>query len=368
MNKAILLSLVAALTCAAEPGRVWTPAEAKAWYEKQPWLLGANYLPANAINQLEMFQADTWDPARIGLEFSWAQKLGMNTMRVFLHDAAWKQDPAGFEKRLDEFLGIAAKHGIRPMLVFFDSCWDPFPKPGRQRAPKPGVHNSGWVQSPGAERLASDAALPELEKYVRAIVKRFGRDARVLAWDVWNEPDNPNTSSYGKVELKNKMERVEKVLPLIFAWVRAEKPVQPVTSGVWVGDDWTAKGPLTAIQKTQLSQSDVITFHDYNGPAKFADRVRQLKTYGRPLICTEYLARNAGSTFEAILPIAKKEGVGMINWGLVQGKSQTNLPWDSWQTPYVGREPKIWQHDIFHADGKPYIASEPGFLKKISGR
>lgn len=363
MRAALLTLTLCMMPALAEP---WPAEKAQQWYARQPWLLGANYLPANAINQLEMWQAGTWDPKTIDIELGWAQGIGMNTMRVFLHDLAWKRDPQGFLKRLDEFLAISARHGIRPMLVFFDSCWDPHPAPGPQRAPRPGIHNSGWVQSPGAKLLASDAAIPGLERYVRDVVKRFARDPRVLAWDVWNEPDNPNTSSYKASELPNKEERVAKLLPLVFAWVRQEKPTQPVTSGVWVGP-W-GRQSLAPIHRIQIEESDVITFHNYEEPARFEARILELAPYGRPLICTEYLARNAGNKFENILPIARKNNVGMINWGLVAGRSQTNLPWDSWQKPYVGREPEVWQHDIFHADGRPYIAGEPGFLRKTANR
>lgn len=368
LSRRSLLAMPVAAGLARAAASRWSAADAHKWYGQQQWLMGANYLPSNAINQLEMWQASTWNPSINDKELGWGQSIGMNTMRVFLHDLAWKQDPEGFKKRVDQFLAICEKRGIRPMLVFFDSCWDPFPRAGKQRNPTPGVHNSGWAQSPGAELLASDAAIPGLEKYVRDVVERFAGDSRILAWDVWNEPDNTNDSSYGKRELPNKKERVAKLLPLTFQWVRAESATQPVTSGVWVGDEWSDAAKLPAIQRMQLDLSDVITFHDYNGPKKFEARVQQLKTYGRPLICTEYLARNAGSTFEAILPIAKSEKVGMINWGLVAGKSQTYLPWDSWQKPYVGREPEVWQHDIFHRDGRPYMEKEPGFLREMSGR
>src|SRR5215207_5856293 len=110
---------------AAAQSEKWSEQKAKDWYAKQPWLVGANYVPATAINELEMWQAATFDPKRIDTELGWAESIGMNTMRVFLHDLVWKQDPAGFKKRIDTFLGIAAKHKIRPMLVLFDSVWDP---------------------------------------------------------------------------------------------------------------------------------------------------------------------------------------------------------------------------------------------------
>ena len=141
----------------------WSEQKANEWYQKQPWLVGSNYAPASAINQLEMWQADTFDPKRIDLELGWAQALGMNTMRVFLHDLLWQQDPEGFKRRLDTFLRIAEKHRIRTMLVLFDSVWDPNPKLGKQRAPRPGVHNSGWLQSPGAKAIQDPAEHARLE-------------------------------------------------------------------------------------------------------------------------------------------------------------------------------------------------------------
>ena len=149
----------------------WSTQKANQWYAQQRWLVGSNYIPADAINQLEMWQADTFNAAQIDKELGWAESIGMNTMRVFLHDKLWEQDAEGFKKRIDQFLAIAAKHGIRPMLVFFDSCWDPDPKPGPQHPPIPGVHNSGWVQSPGRAVLADTANYPRLEAYVKDIVR-----------------------------------------------------------------------------------------------------------------------------------------------------------------------------------------------------
>ena len=101
-----------------------------------------------------------------------AEKIGMNTMRVYLHDLLWKQDSVGFTKRLNEFLTIADKHKIKPVFVIFDSCWDPYPALGRQREPRPGIHNSGWVQSPGAVALTDPAQYPRLETYVKGLGRR----------------------------------------------------------------------------------------------------------------------------------------------------------------------------------------------------
>jgi hypothetical protein len=348
----------------AQPAR-WTKEKAAAWYATQPWLVGANYIPANAINELEMWQADTFDTKRIDLELGWAQSIGMNTMRVFLHDLLWQQDQAGFRKRIDQFLAICARHGIKPMLVLFDSCWDPAPTLGKQRAPTPGVHNSGWVQSPGAKALADTSRRPGLQAYVAGVVGAFRSDSRILAWDIWNEPDNTNGSSYGKQEPKNKVALVEALLPLAFEWARSANPSQPLTSGVWQGD-WSSPDKLSATAKIQLDRSDVISFHNYDGPAEFEKRIKWLQPLGRPLVCTEYMARGNRSTFEAILPIAKQYKVAAINWGLVAGKTQTNLPWDSWQNPYVNRQPAVWHHEIFRLDGAPYKKEETEFIRKIT--
>ncbi|WP_236585457.1 cellulase family glycosylhydrolase [Dyella sp. EPa41] len=360
-----LAATFAAPTQAREASGRWTPAEAKAWYDKQSWTLGSNYVPANAINELEMWQADTFDAARIDLELGWAQKLGMNTMRVFLHDLLWQQDPAGFKQRIDRFLAIAAKHDIKPIFVLFDSCWDPEPKLGPQRPPIPGVHNSGWVQSPGVA-MTDPSQYPRFERYVKDIVGSFGKDNRVLAWDVWNEPDNPGGGNYDPKEPKDKVALVAKLLPQVFTWARSASPMQPLTSGVWHDDDWSDPSKLNAVERTQLEQSDVISFHNYGWPEEFASRVRQLKGYGRPLICTEYMARGAGSTIDGVLPLAKKLDVGMVNWGFVEGRSQTIMPWDSWLRPYTQQPPTLWFHDLLHGDGTPYRQREAEILRALS--
>lgn len=342
----------------------WTPKQANAWYARQPWLVGANYLPSNAINQLEMWQADTFDPVTIDRELGWAHGLGMNTMRVFLHDLLWEQDADGFSRRLDRFLAIAERHRIRPMIVLFDSCWDPDPKLGRQHAPVPGVHNSGWVQSPGTRALADPRQRARLESYVRGVVGRFARDRRILAWDVWNEPDSPAATYPGQP--KDKEALVAALLPSAFVWARAAEPSQPVTSGIAWGDDWTPGGRHSAIERTQLFESDVMTFHEYGWPEKFADRIRQLRPYGRPILATEFMARGTGSTLDGVLPIAKRADVGAYSWGFVDGKEQTRLPWDSWKRPYVTEEPTIWFHDLLHTDGTPYRAAETMLLRALS--
>jgi len=341
----------------------WSAEKANGWYAKQRWLVGSNYIPADAINQLEMWQADTFNPAQIDKELGWAESLGMNTMRVFLHDKLWEQDAPGFKQRIDEFLTIASRHKIKPLLVFFDSCWEPEPRLGPQHPPIPGVHNSGWVQSPGRTGLADTANYPKLKAYVQGVIGAFAKDERILGWDLWNEPDNGAEGHSAAAQ--EKFANVATLLPQVFAWARAANPSQPLTSGVWHNEDW-ALAKLNAIERVQIEQSDVITFHVYDWPEVLERRIQQLAVYGRPIICTEYLARGAGSTFDTSLPIAVTHRVGMINWGFVLGKTQTNFPWDSWQKPYTGNPPTVWHHDIFHADGKPHRQAEADQIRALT--
>jgi hypothetical protein len=363
LKRLFLVFSLSATVVAAESR--WSEKRATTWYQNQPWLVGANYNPATAINELEMWQPETFDPATIEKELAWAESIGMNTMRVFLHDLLWQQDPAGFKRRIDKFLQISSRHGIKPMFVLFDSCWDPQPKLGRQREPTPGVHNSGWVQSPGAKALSDPSHYPRLRAYVKGVVGAFAKDSRVLAWDVWNEPDNTNDPAYIRLEPKNKIELVENLLPQVFKWTREANPSQPLTSGVWRGE-WSSEDRMTKVDKIQIANSDLVSFHNYSTPEDFEKRVKWLMRYNRPLLCTEYMARSAKSTFQGSLPIAKKYGVAAYNWGLVAGKTQTYLPWDSWQKPYVNREPSIWFHEVFRSDGTPYSKDEVDLIRALT--
>ena len=365
---AALIAVAVHATVAQAQKARWPEQRANAWYAQQPWLVGSNYVPKSAINQLEMWQEATFDPEEIEKEFAWAEAMGMNTMRVFLHDLLWQQDAGGFEKRVDQFLTIASRHHIRPIFVLFDSCWDPLPHLGLQHPPIPGIHNSGWVQSPGAAALADANQYPRLKAYVHGVVGAFAKDDRILAWDVWNEPGADNLGSYPNEELKDKTALVTMLLPQAFEWAREANPMQPLTSGVWAVDTSLDGANLGELQQIQLRESDIITFHNYSWPENFKREVMWLKKYGRPVICTEYMARSVGSTFDTVLPIAKQERVGAINWGFVAGKTQTYLPWESWQHPYILDQPPVWFHEVLSPDGTPYRQAEVDLIRQLTGK
>jgi hypothetical protein len=341
----------------------WTVEQAADWARAHPWLVGCNFIPSTAINQLEMWQADTFDLPTIDRELGWAQELGFNSVRVFLHDLLWTQDQEGFLRRMERFLDVAEKHKIGVVFVLFDSVWDPKPQLGNQRAPRPRVHNSGWVQSPGAEVLKDPARQLQLAGYVRGVIAHFKDDRRVHAWDVINEPDNTNGSSYGKLEPPQKPDLALRLTRKAFTWARESEPSQPLTSGVWQGD-WSGDR-VAPMVRFQLDASDVISFHSYDSLPKLQHRVAALRRLGRPLLCTEYMARPQHSTFEAILPYLKEQKIGAYNWGFVAGKTQTLYPWDSWQHPYDS-EPPVWFHEILRGDGSPYDANEVSLIKRLT--
>ena len=333
--------------------RRWSPEKANEWYARQTWLVGCNFIPSNAINQLEMWQADTFEPATIDRELGWAAEIGLNTVRTFLHDLAWQADPEGFKQRISQFLDIACRHGIRPMLVIFDDCWNSKPQVGTQPVPKPGVHNSGWLQSPSVSVVnQGPAAWGHLETYVKDILSSFADDERILLWDLYNEPGNSGNK--------------EKSLPLVqavFDWARDINPSQPLTVGLWFDNE-----PLNEFQ---LAASDVITFHHYWEMEKLETEIRKLKTYGRPVICTEWMARTLGSVVKTHLPMFARENVGCFHWGLVAGKTNTIYQWKELNTVQESIDlqvgPKVWFHDLLCADGTPYDPTEIEVFKKLTG-
>lgn len=324
----------------------WSSEKANQWYENQPWFRGANFTPSTAINQLEFWQAETFDPETIDRELGWAAEIGMNIMRVYLHHAAWQVDQDGFKQRMENYLTIANSHGISTMFVIFDDCWNPTFQTGLQPEPKPGTHNSGWIRDPGDLLYSDPDLMPVLEIYVKDILSTFRDDERIVMWDLYNEPGN---SGYGNKSME--------LLANVFTWARTVNPSQPVSVGVWHGD-------LVDLNQFQLDNSDVITYHNYSNAFEHQAAIDSLKLLGRPMICTEYMARKFGSTFEAIMPILKENKIGAINWGLVDGKTNTKYAWGD--VVEGGGEPEPWFHEIFRKDGKPYKASEVDVIRQLS--
>lgn len=325
----------------------WSKEAINEWYEQIPWPVGCNFIPSTAINQLEMWQNDTYDPKTIDRELAWAEAIGFNTIRVYLHDLAWRENSELFKENISDFLEIASSHHIKVMFVLFDDVWNDNPVAGAQPEPIPGVHNSGWVRSPGSEMVADQSRWQELENYLMDILVTYGQDDRILMWDLYNEAGNSQMESITLPLLK-----------AVFSWARNAGPSQPITSGIWSYQKWAK-----SYNNFLLASVDVITFHNYRDFENMQDEISSLKSYGRPVICTEYMARTMGNLFQTHLPLLHEEDVGAINWGLVTGKTQTRFPWGS---PEGAAEPALWFHDIFQEDGTPFDEEEIVFIKSIT--
>lgn len=338
----------------------WTAEQAWNWHHLQPWRCGFNYVPSSAVNSIEMWQHETFDLPTMERELGWAQELGFNTCRIYLPFVLWRHEPQALLERVELFLEIADERGHKSMVVLFDDCdsvgHDPFL--GFQGEPVPGRHNSRWTPSPGHRHATNRELWPDFEAYVSSVVGHFAQDERILMWDLYNEPGQ---SGMG-----------EKSLPLLrdtFAWARAALPHQPLTSGLHTGPppnlgEIAGAVPVEGAQRLtdfMLSESDIISFHDYGDLARLHRHVCELKTLGRPLICTEWLCRTHGSHIKTHLDVFKAEKIGCYFWGLVNGRTQTQFPWGS---PENAPDPDVWFHDLLRTDGTPYDEKEVALIQQ----
>lgn len=323
------------------------------------WRFGANFIPSTAINQLEMWQQETFDPATIERELGWAAAVGMRVMRVYLHDLLHVVDPAGLFRRMEEYLTIADKFDIRTVFVFFDDCWKNDFAAGVQPPPVPGQHNSGWIKSPGRKATADRSEYPRLERYVKDVIKHFSSDQRILLWDLYNEPGNGDAGDHETLGMYQGSRSLE-LLKAVFDWAGSVNPDQPLTVGMWSWDP-----AMDELNRFAIENSEVVSFHCYFAPETHAERMNSIRylANGRPIICTEYMARRRNSTFAGCLPMMKAANCTAINWGLVAGKTNTIYPWN-WNI--ADEEPDPYFHDVFRADGTALYPEEVEFLSKIN--
>ena len=324
----------------------WSEDKAWAWYDEVGPIVGCNYLPRTAVNMTEMWQKETFDPKTIDEELGWAEKAGYNSLRVFVQYLVWKDDPEGLKRRMDEFLTIADKHGMRVMLVPFCDCAFAGREPylGKQDDPVPGVHNSGWVPSPGLKRVVDRAAWPDLERYIKDLVGRFGNDRRVLIWDLYNEPGNSRMG--------------EKSLPLAaaaFRWAREAKPRQPLTIGAWTRlRQPHVEGPDGDVRRRVVPR---LRRARRSRRARARSAAHTTGPSSAPNGCTASRATRSRRSCR----FSPQDRIGGYHWGLVAGRTQTYMPWGSKPGDPM---PEVWQHDVFHADGTPYDAKEFELLRQ----
>ena len=326
----------------------WTTRRREEWYSSVPWTVGANYVPSDAVNDIEMWRSETFNPGLIRRELRLARLCGLNSVRVFLSYAVWKAEGETMEKHFDEFLSISADEGLSVMPVMFDDCAFDFgadPVYGPQPDPVPGVHNSRWVPSPGFGLTDID----ECAGYISSIIGQHRGDPRIIAWDLYNEAGNTD--------------RREKSLPLLrkaFLWARLASPSQPLTACLWnYGEDFSA------MNKEIISLSDVLSLHAYSDLDATKKLIRQFE--GQPILITEWMHRPLGSEITTHIPFFKENRISVWQWGLVKGKTQTNLSWSTMNGGTPDPEPSVWQHDLLYPDGTPYREDEIKILREAAG-
>lgn len=357
----------------------WTADKANAWFANRPWPCGCNFLPSSAVNFVDMWHPETFDVDTIDRELGWAADIGYNSMRVNLQYILWADDPDGMMDRIERYLSIASGHGISTVFCLFDDCEfsGNTPSTDRQPDPLPGVHNSRALASPGRQALMDDAQWSGFKDYVTAIVGAYAQDERILYWDLYNEPGNVSvfTKDEQDVSFAEAMTaRSFELCKSAFAWARAQNPVQPITSGAWrVSHAWNdAEQDIrnfdNPIDRFMLEASDIISFHAYVTLPRLENIAEQLEALGRPLMCTEWLARTAGSYPKEQLPFFHAHKIGCYQWGFANGRTQTHIPWPALKAkvPNYDEAKSEWFHDVMRADGTPYDANEIALFKSLT--
>ena len=343
----VVMFLALSLSVRAQTGKQWSAQKAWKWYDGNPWICGFNYIPANAINYTAMWDKTSFSPDVIDKELALVETTGFNTLRVVLQFAVWEDDPAYFRSTFAKFLAICTKHKIRVMPALFDDCVfgeNIDPSLGKQPEVREGWYAWAWSPSPGETMVKDTSTYPRIGKYVRDVIGTFRNDPALLAWDLYNEPSTSALPDKSYLLVRK-----------VFGWAREVNPSQPLTIAYWDGDP--------VLNKIIFDNSDIITFHCYSDKDEVEKLISRLKQEKRPLICSEWLNRPLGSTVESVLPVYFREKIGCLHWGLVNGKTQTNLPWGHRPENLPYRS--IWQHDLYTNDYKVYSPYEMKLFKSI---
>lgn len=322
------------------PGIQWPKEKAWEWYDANPWYCGVNYIPAYALNYTAMWDKTTFNAKAIDKELALMSETGMNCVRVVLQYAVWEDDAKYFKRVFKKFLALCDKHNLKVMPIFFDDCVfgvNTDPKIGDQGEPLKGWYAWAWSPSPGRSMVYDERTHYKLEKFVKDIMTTFRDDNRIMLWDLYNEPSASWT-----------------LLRSVFRWAREVNPAQPISSGMWNGD--------AALDTFLAENSDIITFHCYSNREGTRSTIERINAYGRPVICTEWMNRVQDSRIENCLDLFVESNDGCILWGLVNGKTQTELPWG--YRPEMGEYTGPWQHDLYHGDHTPYDRHEIELLRQ----
>lgn len=327
----------------------WPVAKAEEYMKPYGAIKGVNYVPSYCASYIEMWHH--FNEQVILKELRWAKKAGLNSLRIFVAACQWESRREIVKARLDQFLDYAKELGFSVMLTLQPNT---YMLPGNDLGPeedpfilkfRPGVHDGGWIYK-GAKIFDCNGQWVEdkegIGAFVTDIVSCYKDDPRVAFWDLYNECHEGNVA----------------LMEYCFAKAREVNPMQPLTAC------WRA-----------FEISDVTTFHCYVRPHQEIDKEwpgihefnfeqeseRALNT-GRPVLCTECLARTFGNDLDVILPHYSRDHIGFYIWGLVAGTAQYHFPW-GW--PEGSPEPRRWFHCIYYPDGTAFDDKEIELLRQF---
>ena len=355
----------------------WTKEKAWEWYNSRPWIRGFNYVPSDCVGWLEMWQE--YDHASkvetIRRELALAARIGFNAVRQFLAFDVWLYQHDSFMANVEEYISIAAENGLGVMLALISDGGVPKKEPvfgevkttrgvhaGEDNAAPeiPGIFPSErkWEPSmpivdpkPKFSPVDEPALAEQFYRYVDELAEKYAKDERVIFWNVWNEPGNSNRGTLSVPHIRR-----------AFEILRAHDPIQPLAADLW---RFPKNNKLTAEETVAAELSDVISYHDYGSLDHSVRVIEFLRGFGRPMLNTEWLHRVQFNSVYTHLPLYYNNGIGIFNWGLVEGKFHGKEPWENcWRRYAAGEKLDItkWQHDLLRANLRPY---DPEEIKKF---
>ena len=349
----------------------WSKERAWEWYNNRPWIRGCNYMSASCANRVDQWQSLHFDKylKETEAELKLMRELGYNSVRLILEYVVWEKEHDVFLKNFERYISLCNSYGISCMIVLANDCMPPktelwkMPSIGEQSydigyhgGRKHSQHGRHNAPAPHYYLDENDSR----EKYfemVREIVSLYKDDARILMWDLFNEPGNSNRRGITMPNLKRMLDEVRKI-----------NPSQPLTIGAWwCGDDRCFNNE---IDQFALESSDIITYHNYGKYEEHIQVIKYLKGLGRPIMNTEWLARCTGNTVFENFPLFYLENIGCYNWGFVAGKYQTYEPYEGhWQWYNDDKHADIdftkWFHDLYRPSHRPYDPRETELISRL---
>ena len=349
----------------------WREKQAWEWYNSRPWIRGCNYMSASCANRIDQWQGLHFDEylEETEKELSLMRDLGFNSVRLILEYVVWEKEHDEFLKRFERYIALLDKYGISCTIVLANDCMPP--KTELWKMPDVGEQHYDWGyhggrkhsqhgrhNCPAPHYYFDDEAL--CEKYfemVKEIVTIYKDDPRILMWDLFNEPGNSNREGITMPYLVRMFETVRKI-----------NPSQPLTVAAWWFDPKDFH--TSELNQYALENSDIITYHNYSTYEEHIRVIKHLKSYNRPIINTEWLARCTGNTVFDNFPLFYLENIGCYNWGFVAGKYQTYEPYEGhWQWYNDDKNAPIdftkWFHDLYRPSHKPYDPKETELIRKF---